>query len=294
MSQHSTHVTVFGRTEIGLVRKANEDALLATNLADSPAFSAFRTATVLEEKERGVLLAVSDGMGGHKAGDMASALALSVLQRELSTIQSDSPETALVSSVETANQEVWQAGQIESFRGMGATLTAVLIFRNFAYIAEIGDSRAYLIRGDRIFRLTHDQNAAQLLLDQGKISENELAGCQVRHLVLQAMGVNPTVTVALGRLTLRQGDKILLCSDGLSGKLKDQEILRIVTAHDTLQTACDQLVHLAMKRGGDDNITVLIGAMGATNLPAVLDPTRISLASLRSFQPEPSPALSRG
>ena len=166
---------------------------------------------------------------------------------------------------------------------MGATLTAVLIHGNRAYVAEVGDSRAYVLRGSLFVQLSHDQSAVQLLLDAGTLTREEAETFPYRNVILQAIGMKPSVVVALNRFTLRRGDRILLCSDGLSGPVKDDEMRSILTAAPTLDAACATLIDLANSRGGEDNITVVLAEMNGESLPELTGEERVSLETLTAF-----------
>lgn len=294
VSAPTARVTFFGQSETGKVRQANEDAFLVSDLSGSPPIHTMTSPQALDVKERGVLLAVSDGMGGAKAGDVASALVLYSLRRGMSTVQSTSVEAAFTASVQRANQDVWNASKTSGREGMGATLTAVLFFGQHAYIAEIGDSRAYLVRAGRIFPLTRDQTLVQLLLDRGDFARDQLEDCDFRNVILQAMGTKPNVVVALGRLGLRNEDRLLLCSDGLTRKIADDEILAILQQQPTLEIACQKLVEMAMDRGGDDNITVLLGEVTGDSLARSAGEDRISLEPFQTFSPVIPPPLPAG
>lgn len=281
-------LTVAARTDTGRVRRINEDAFLVADvthgaLDDAPSARRF------EVGPRGALLAVSDGMGGHKAGEVASALTLSSLYRALAgepppdsgPVDSD---TLVERAVEVANRDVYQAGLSPGREKMGATLTAVLVDEGGAHIAEIGDSRAYLIRDGTICQVTHDQSYVQVLLDAGAITPEDAPHSPMRSIILQAMGQKPTVAVALGRLALRQGDCLLLCTDGLSGPLRPEELHEVVSASRGLDVACDQLVSIANERGGKDNITVLLASVnGDLPVPAPGERIEDTLDILRTF-----------
>jgi serine/threonine protein phosphatase PrpC len=263
----ASFVTVFGQTERGKVRTNNEDAFVVSDLADSAPMDDMRSSVTLEIKGRGILLAVSDGMGGAAGGEVASALVLDALRLGLSTVKASSAERALRASVEAANQQVWNTACETDREGMGATLTAVLFCAGCAYIAEVGDSRAYLLRGQRLVQLTHDQSYVQSLLDSGALTPEQADTFEHKNLILQAMGLKPDVVVALNRLALRRNDRYLLCSDGLSGKLHHGEIESIVRGAATLASACGKLVEAALGRGGEDNITVVLGEAQGAGLP---------------------------
>lgn len=210
MTTDGVGLEVYGRTDVGRVRANNEDAFVIADLMAPTWTHAMREPVELSVGARGVLLAVSDGMGGAQAGEVASALTLHALRRGMVTVEASGAEAALTASVERANQKVWDAGTASGQKGMGATLTAVLLHGKRAYVAEVGDSRAYVLRGSRLIRLTHDQSCAQLMLDAGALTREEAETFQYKNMVLQAIGVKPHVIVALNRFTLRRGDKVLV------------------------------------------------------------------------------------
>jgi serine/threonine protein phosphatase PrpC len=284
MTSHGTALRVFGRSDVGRVRQNNEDAFVIADLMESLPIHAMPKPIALQTGPRGVLLAVSDGMGGAQAGEVASALTLHTLRLEMPAGEGGSAEAALTTSVEKANQKVWQAAADTGRRGMGATLTAVLIYGSRAYVAEVGDSRAYVLRGSRFVQLTHDQSYAQLLLDTGTLTREQSETFQYKNVILQAIGTKASVVVALNRFTLRGGDRILLCSDGLSGKVTDAEMRGILTATSSLDAACMQLIELANSRGGEDNITVVLAEMDGEGLPAVTGEERVSLETVQAFR----------
>jgi protein phosphatase len=150
---------------------------------------------------------------------------------------------------------------------MGATLTAVYVRGMAAYVSEVGDSRAYLLRAGLITQLTKDQSYVQMLVDSGAVDPDRAQSLPFRNVILQAMGHQPDVIVALGRLELRHRDCLLLCSDGLSNELSDTEIREVFLASPDLASAADNLVGLANERGGRDNATVVLTGVGG-DLPA--------------------------
>jgi serine/threonine protein phosphatase PrpC len=274
---------VFGRTDIGRVRKNNEDAFVVADLMQAQALHALDQPTTLNVDVRGVLLAVSDGMGGAQAGEVASAMTLHCLRAEMPAGEGGTAEAALTASVEKANQTVYQTAAETGRKGMGATLTAVLIHGIRAYVAEVGDSRAYVLRRSRFCQVTHDQSYAQLLVDAGTLTREQAETFHYKNVIMQAIGTKPNVVVALNRFTLRQGDRILLCSDGLTRKVSDEEIHGILQASPSLDLACSQLIELANARGGEDNITVVLADMAGEGLPALTDEERISLETVQAF-----------
>jgi PPM family protein phosphatase len=260
-------VKAFGLSDPGRVRKNNEDAFLVTALADAGDSAAPTEVVTLDASEQPVLLAVSDGMGGADAGEVASALVVESLRRAMQEAKGDWDEMTK-KAVERANREVWDASRAPGRKGMGATVTAVCFHGTHAYIAEVGDSRAYLIRDGRVRQVTRDQSFVQYLLDAGALKPEEAEKYPMKNVVLQAMGQHPDVQVALGRLELRRGDRILLCSDGLSNMVKAPEMREILDLEATLDAGCQKLIEKANERGGEDNITVVVAAVEGEGLAA--------------------------
>jgi len=288
MTRRNVALSVFGRSDVGRVRKSNEDAFVIADLKEALPVHATAQPIALEVGNLGILLAVSDGMGGEQAGEVASALTLQSLRSELPAAQGGTAEAALTASVEKANRRVWDAAADSNRKGMGATLTAVLIHGRRAYVAEVGDSRAYVLRGSRFCQVTHDQSYAQVLFDAGTLTREEVETFQFKNVIMQAIGTRADVVVALNRFTLRRGDRLLLCSDGLTGKVQDEEIRGVLLSTPGLDAACTTLVELANARGGEDNITVVVAEMSGEGLPELTGEERVSLETVQAFTP---PAL---
>ncbi len=251
-------LSVFAQSDVGMARKANEDTYL---IADLTTGNTEQEANVSTYKvgERGSLLMVSDGMGGHRAGDVASMMASSTMLETLMRLEPErNPLERLAEATRVTNDVVWNyAGSHPELAGMGTTLTAVMVEGAMAYISQVGDSRAYLIRNNEIYQLTKDQSLVQLLLDSGRIKLEE-ADRYPNNVITQAIGADAKLRPALSQLTLERNDYLLICSDGLTNKVSDAEMLQIVRASVSLDVACRRLVNLANDRGGEDNITVII------------------------------------
>lgn len=276
------NLTVYGQTDVGLVRKVNEDAFVVADLTTNATVEGPLSRFVVGP--RGVLVAVSDGMGGHRAGEVASALTLQSLLASMASSSQRPPEEALEAAVNVANRDVWQAAHEAGQKGMGATLTAMFVEGTSIHIAEVGDSRAYLLRGGNLVQLTHDQSYVQVLIDAGAMTPEEAEEAPMKNIILQAMGQKAAVTVALATLSLRQRDCFLLCSDGLSNKVSSEEIRQIILAAPRMDAACDALVQLAKKNGGEDNITVIIGGVSGDLPPLVVgEDVSTTLAILNEF-----------
>ena len=251
-------MVVCAKTDVGRKRKTNEDACSITELASGEVIDANDVDRTIDVGSRGLLLALSDGMGGHRAGEVASAMVLETLQSELSRDADVPVEKHLEAAVLRANQLVHDAAQHSDRRGMGATLVAVFIRGTEAYITEVGDSRGYVLRKGRLRQMTRDQSLVQMLVDQGEMSAEEARKAPQKNVVLQAMGIESAVRVAIGRLELRRGDRLLLCSDGITNEVNDSELRQILT-DSRPREACETMVALANERGGTDNETVIVG-----------------------------------
>lgn len=267
MSAHRdrpVRVQVFGKTDLGKTREHNEDCFL---VADLTRHSASLQPAVREHEvgERGSLFVVADGMGGAAAGELASDMATRAIYNHLSrTWVRDSESTEqqfafrLKEAVEVANSELHAYAKAHpEVRGMGTTTTAAGVLGGHAYLSQVGDSRAYLIRNGVAYQLTRDQSLIQRLIEAGELTEEEAAQSERKNIILQALGPDPRVKVELTHQELRRGDVLVLCSDGLSGQVKKDEIATVVARESTLQGVCDRLIAMANERGGPDNITVI-------------------------------------
>jgi len=208
---------------------------------------------------------VADGMGGAAAGELASAMAADLIYRHMATAwASDSADTAdqfayrMREAVELANSQIYSyAREYPEVRGMGTTVTAAGVFGSDLYLTQIGDSRAYLIRGPDAVQLTKDQSLMQRLVDAGELTQDEAEQSERRNIILQALGPDPRVKVDLTHQPIRRGDTLILCSDGLSGLVKREEFGSMAREHQDLSNLCSALINLANSRGGPDNITVV-------------------------------------
>jgi protein phosphatase len=222
--------------------------------------------------EKGVVLVVSDGMGGALAGDVASRMAVETVREMLVGSEAEEQEAEggddeekdlvdyLRHATVYANLAIHHRSQEDTrCAGMGATFTGAAIKGDLLDLVQVGDSRAYVIRGSQVKLATKDQSLVQQLVDVGQISEAEAETHMFRNVILQALGAQSELTPVTGRLRIRRGDVLLLCSDGLSGKLRAEDIGRIIQeSSDDLGAACSMLVDEANERGGEDNITVVL------------------------------------
>lgn len=228
-----------GATDTGRMRKGNEDALLL----------------------RSSVFAVADGMGGHLAGEVASAKALEPIEELDGQLFPDAAEAvqALRDAVVAANATVSELAASEpSYRGMGTTLTATMVEGCRMHIAHVGDSRAYLLRGGQFSQLTDDHTLVQHLVDEGQITREEAASHPQRSIITRAIGVSRSVDVDSMTLDLEPGDQVLLCSDGLTGVVEDEDIARVLGRREDPDDTVEELIRLANEGGGPDNITVVL------------------------------------
>src|ERR1044071_6398612 len=280
-------VELNANTHVGRVRSGNEDNYLVLDLTTQNAWTGTEGDAPparmqrFEVGPRGVVLVVSDGMGGALAGDVASRLAVETVRDMLKGADEDggaededSEDSPLVESLKNAtdyaNFAIHKRSQDDPHcSGMGATLTAAAITRDGLSLLQVGDSRGYVIRGGQIKLATKDQSLVQQLVDVGQISEQEAETHMFRNVIPQALGGQPELAPVTGRVRLYRDDLLLLCSDGLSGKLRAEDMLRIVEESDgDLARACEALVDEANERGGEDNITVVLARLEGDDLPA--------------------------
>src|SRR6266576_5762585 len=275
-------VELRAKTDVGRVRRGNEDNFLLLDLTAARAWSGSDGPENPEDMrefplgEQGLVLVVSDGMGGALAGDVASRMAIEAVRDVLMGKQVDgagcAPGASLVDCLKEATMQANRNIHYKSLEdsrcsGMGATLTGAAIKGEKLDLVQVGDSRAYVMRGEQIRLATKDQSLVQQLVDVGQISEEEAETHMFRNVILQALGAQNELTPATARIQIRRGDMLLLCSDGLSGKLRNEEIRQIVSdSIDDLAAACDALVQEANNRGGEDNITVVLARFDGEDL----------------------------
>jgi PPM family protein phosphatase len=252
-------VSVFARTDVGMHRSGNEDSFLVADLT-AGRIGLGPDVSTHQLGERGSLMIVSDGMGGAAAGEIASEMAVTTMRESLAEMTSTTEiSERLKAAAEIANERIWNRSQDNpELSGMGATLTAVLVQGTTAYIAQVGDSRAYLIRREQIKQLTKDQSLAQMLVDSGAIKPDQMDSVP-QNVIMQAMGTQPAVKVAMTAVQLFRNDCLVICSDGLSNKIHTPDELReMIQGVGDLTEACRLLIDKANERGGEDNITVII------------------------------------
>jgi PPM family protein phosphatase len=245
-------IAAHGQTDVGQKRDHNEDSLLV-------------------DEELGLFI-VADGMGGHAGGGTASRLAVQTIEARMRVAREASPELfarpgpleesaipeLLRESVESACESIYQAAQGDpALAGMGTTVTAVVVAGEKAFVAHVGDSRCYLARRARIYQVSEDHSLVNEQLKAGAITPDEARHSRLKNIITRSVGFESDVTVDLMGLELEPGDRLVLCCDGLSNLVDDQEILD-VAANAPVEEAPRRLIDLANGRGGDDNITVIV------------------------------------
>ncbi len=267
-------------THPGKVRKNNEDAYLLSALdGEEPILNS--PSRPLKVGDPGLLVAVADGMGGAAAGEVASREGLAAVSvylfghwGRLATPKAREEELlqALVTAVEQASDAVLRYSDDDrTARGMGSTLTAAMIWNGHAYVAQIGDSRAYLYRQGQLHQITEDQTLVNDLVAQGNLTREQARTHPQRNMITQALGSPQPLQVALTRLALRRGDRLLCCSDGLHGEVPDARILEVLRRDQTPRRSLDLLVEEALAQGGRDNITAVLLLANDPMLPLPAD-----------------------
>jgi len=273
-------VELYAKSDVGRVRRGNEDNFLVIDLSTEQTWTGSDHTSPPERLTRfnlgdkGLVLVVSDGMGGALAGDVASRMAVDSVREMLTGSESDNCEgeidlvECLKNATVYANHAIHMRSQEDSrCAGMGATFTGAAVKGDTLDLVQVGDSRGYVIRKGQIRLATKDQSLVQQLVDVGQISESEAETHMFRNVILQALGAQSEITPVTGKIRLKQGDLVLLCSDGLSGKLRADDIQHIISStNGDLVKACDALVQEANNRGGEDNITVVLARFQGDDL----------------------------
>lgn len=248
-------MSVYGTTDRGMVRPGNEDAV------------------VVDEKTG--LLVVADGMGGHKGGEIASRMAVDILSDYISRVMEGSDSflgvfdgrhsreaNLLASGIRLANRAIHEAATANpSWQGMGTTIVAALIKNDRAAVAHAGDSRLYRLHDGELRQVTEDHSLVAEQARQGLITAEEAARSSRKNVITRALGQWENLEIDMQDLALADGDRLLLCSDGLSGMVSDPEIAALLKAYPLPQSACTALVEVANSYGGKDNVTVVVAAL---------------------------------
>ena len=240
----------WGLTDPGCVRPQNQDSF------------------AMEQLDRNtVLCVVCDGMGGAKSGNIASTLAVDVFVQEVrrnwtASMNQEKVNQMLHSAVKLANFTVYdQSRQFEEFDGMGTTLVAVLVHNRHVTVVHVGDSRAYRVNGDGIWQMTRDHSLVQMMVERGELTQEMAKSYPGKNFITRAIGTEPIVMCDIANLELSKGEYLVLCSDGLSNVLDDQEILFEVVHGVDKRDCCQRLLDIAKYRGAPDNVTSVLIAV---------------------------------
>ncbi len=233
-------------TDKGKVRKQNQDAFYASC------------------EDGAALLLVCDGMGGANAGDVASAMAVKVFINEVkkglkSELEEMELQNLLEDSLDTANSAVYEYSCVDpDCEGMGTTVVSAIVRNGNAIVLNVGDSRAYQISGGKIRQITRDHSVIEDMIQRGEITREQSRYHPNKNLITRALGTAPWIECDFFTTKLEEGDFLLLCSDGLSNIVTDEEMAEEVTAENALQLCCENLVGMAIGRGAPDNVTVVL------------------------------------
>ena len=237
---------IVSKTDIGLSRRSNQDSYATGELPGGVAWAV-----------------VCDGMGGANGGNVASAAAVKVISEHISSsyragMSSNSVRNMLESAITAANVSVYEMSQqSDDLAGMGTTVVAAVITDGVAHIAHAGDSRAYLFSTEKIEQITRDHSYVQRLIEDGRLTAEQAKTYPHRNIITRALGVDERITVDYNEVTLSVDDAIMMCTDGLSGMVEPEQLLEVFKSYSFYEYP-DQLVQLANKAGGSDNITVVI------------------------------------
>ena len=251
-------------SDVGLVRQRNEDSFLFADLSQQQPVTA-TTHEAVHVHSKPVLLVVADGVGGAASGNIASSLATLAIFDQLREAYEAGALRGTVEiadtlklAIEAANREILAfARDNPKHKGMATTATVALIMGDQAYFAQVGDSRAYVVRGGVARQLTKDQSLVQRLIDAGRLTPEQAAQSEHRNIILQALGPEDSVVPELTRDKLKTGDVLVVCSDGLSNQVEASRIARMAGEQNNVAQLCANLVGRARETGAPDNVTVL-------------------------------------
>lgn len=238
----------YGKTDTGRVRTSNQDAFICGRLSDEELF-----------------VVVCDGMGGANGGNVASAMAVKVISNRImegyrEDSGSNSIRNMLESAISAANVEIYDASMADpELRGMGTTAIAAVIADDHLYLAHVGDSRAYLVFPDKMEQITRDHSIVQAMVEKGQLTEDEARNHPRKHFITRALGVEDTVECDYTEYPIAAGERILICTDGLTNSLEADDIYRLAQCAEA-ESVPEHLIHAANMAGGSDNITVVLVA----------------------------------
>ena len=278
MPRTKLELSIFGKTDVGMVREGNEDSFITLSDDTAPGLS-------------NALLIVADGMGGHLAGEVASAMAVERVVEDLKVNLPDESvdiETVFKSAVQSANGAINEGSKKPETSGMATTFTGALLIGHFAVFAHVGDSRAYLCRGGRTAQITKDHSWVAEQVEMGTMTEEEAEQHPQRNVITRAVGINPEVHVDTGQLELMPDDILVFCSDGLTSYVDAKEINKICAGYAPNE-ACSDLIEKAKARGGHDNITVIVAKITEIkigNLSEIQERLTNQFQNLRDLTPK--------
>ena len=286
-------VRLFARTDVGQIREHNEDNFLVADMTRKQRglLEANRASIV---GKHGSIFAVCDGMGGAAAGEIASQLAVDIIYERMvenlddqHALSRDELARRLVRAIEAAGLRIFQEAKLDrTRRGMGTTVTAAALVDDYLFFAQVGDSRGYVMRDGNLVQLTRDQSLVNQLIEAGQLTEEEAETFEHNNIILQALGTADTVQVDLTFCELRKGDTLLLCSDGLSGMVRFDDIRDVLRTTTEPLEACKLLTERANQAGGHDNITVIVVKFDGDGLRAAATPESEPLKYRKYILPE--------
>jgi protein phosphatase len=287
-------VSVFAASDVGRVRKNNEDNFVVCNLTTGE-IGITPSIRTHQLGARGSLFMVADGMGGEASGEVASQICAATVPKRLydnlktlGTVSETNFVLLVREAIEFANQIIFQKAQTNpAYRGMGTTTTAAALFGPHLFVAQVGDSRAYLIRNQQITQMTRDQTFLNYLKDIGAELPTDAEKDSRKSILTQAVGTSETVDVKVTYTKVRQGDAILLCSDGMYNMIPTPEILESVNSDAPLPEKCKSLIDKANAHGGTDNITVILSEFTGPGLPPADSAAAVEVKEFREedFKP---------
>jgi PPM family protein phosphatase len=283
VKDRSIELTVFGRTDVGQIREHNEDNFLIADLSSKVRGIAGTSAKTVRLGAGGMLLAVCDGMGGAAAGEVASKLATDIVYDKMlgAAGHKDRDQLALdiVDALEEAGSRILEESNTNrACRGMGTTATVAALVDDCLLLGQVGDSRAYILRAGRLVQVTRDQSLVNQLIEAGQLTEEEAENFEHSNIILQALGTADAVQVDLTYAHLCRGDILMMCSDGLSGMIRDNDIRETLSNVTDPVEACRILIDDANQAGGHDNITVIVAVFDGDSLH---EPKEDEIASLK-------------
>jgi len=283
-------IRAFGATDVGLVREHNEDNFIFADLASGRTAREHQGIFTTQLEGRGFFAAVCDGMGGAAAGEVASQMGVDTLLEMLGS--GEPPKTRdefaqrLVDAIQEAGTRIFGAAKMDrTRRGMGTTSTVAGLVDKVLFVGQVGDSRAYVLRDGELGLITKDQSLVNQLIEAGQLSEDEAENFEHSNIILQALGTTERVVVDLTFLELRQGDRLMLCSDGLSGLVHASAIGEVLRTVKDPAEAAQRLIEMANAAGGHDNVTCVIVDFDGEGLPPAVSGEK------PTYQPYPLPPV---